>query len=426
MLAGLLLPAVVLVGCGSSSSKTGSSTAHRTTSALQASEGRGPALGLTEDNADLLWNPGSPSRSGGTAFQFAREQLTAIHPRYIRLLVDWAALQPQRGRVPNLDGLVDGCARAVAPCAPYAGIREELAAIATQQGAARAEGREGFEVVLDVFGVPPWASAPASGCELAGTQPFSRPISEAGLAGYRSLIRALLALGREEGVALSWWSPWNEPNNPVFLSPQRPECALAAPSRAPAVYAQLTEAMADELATDGGTHHLLLGELAAYAGDSLHRTSLSSFVAALPGRVLCLGDVWAIHAYAAWGKARPEDDPVSVLARALAARGSCAAKAKIWVTETGAGAPRPGSARPSGQAAEAAGCQALGAQVERWSADPRVGALFQYSFREDPAYPVGLLSADLRRTYSAYRLWLDYAQARTGEKPAPAPVTACA
>ena len=34
-------------------------------------------------------------------------------------------------------------------------------------------------------------------------------------------VLALLALGREQGVALSWWSPWNEPNNPVFLSPQR-------------------------------------------------------------------------------------------------------------------------------------------------------------------------------------------------------------
>jgi hypothetical protein len=424
LLAGLLLPAVILIGCGGSRG-SGSSTAPSTAPAIESSEGRGPALGLTEDNADLLWNPSSPSRPGGAAFQPAREQLTAIHPRYIRLLVDWAALQPQHEQPANLEGPLDGCARAVGPCAPYAGIREELAAIATQQRAARAEGRGGFEVVLDVFGVPPWAADPASGCELPGSQPFSRPISAAGLAGYRSLIRALLALGSEQGVALGWWSPWNEPNNPDFLSPQRTFCALDAPSRAPAVYAQLAEAMAEELTAAGGTHHLLLGELAAYAGDSIHRTSMSGFVAGLPLRVLCLGDVWAVHAYASWGEARAADEPVSALARALDARGSCAAKAKIWVTETGAGAPHPGRARPSGAAAEGAGCQALGAQLERWSANSRVGAIFQYSFREDPAYPVGLVSADLRHTYPAYRLWLAYAQASAGHAPKPTP-SSCA
>jgi len=413
------------VGCRGSRG-TGSSTTSSTAPALESSEGRGPALGLTEDNADLLWNPSSSSRSGGAAFQSAREQLTAIHPRYIRLLVDWAALQPQRERPANLEGPIDGCARGVGPCAPYAGVREELAAIATQQRAARAEGREGFEVVLDVFGVPPWAAVPASGCELPGSQPFSRPVSDAGLAGYRSLIRALIALGRKQGVALSWWSPWNEPNNSDFLSPQRSSCARGAPARAPAVYAQLAEAMAAELTTAGGTHHLLLGELAAYAGDSIHRTSMSSFVAGLPLHVLCLGGVWAIHAYATWEEPRPGDDPVSVLARALDARGSCSAGAKIWVTEAGAGAPHPGRTSPSGSTAEEAGCQALGAQLERWSADPRVGAVFQYSFREDPAYPVGLVSADLQHTYPTYRLWLAYAQAHAGDRPPPPSSSSCA
>lgn len=425
LLAGLLLPAVIfLAGCGGARSRTGNS-AQPAPPARAPAEGRGPALGLTEDNAELLWNPSSGSRPGGSGLQSAREQLTALHPRYIRLLVDWAVLQPRGERPAILDEPVDGCARALGPCAPYAGIREELAAVATQQRAARAEGRAGFEVVLDVFGVPPWAAAPASGCELSGTQPFSRPVSEAGLAAYRSLIRALLALGRQEGVALSWWSPWNEPNNPDFLSPQRSSCALDAPSRAPAVYAQLAQAMAGELAADGGTHHLLLGELAAYGADSVHRTSVAGFVAALPERVLCLGEVWSIHAYATWDNARPEPEPVETLARALDARGSCAAKAQIWVTETGAGAPHPGRARSPGQAGEGAGCRALGALLLRWAEDPRVGAIFQYSFREDPAFPVGLLSADLRHTYPAYRLWLAYAQAHARDGPPPAPAASC-
>ncbi len=280
-------------------------------------------------------------------------------------------------------------------------------------------------MVLDLFGVPAWAAAAASGCELAGTQPFSRPLSEAGMAGYRALIRALLALGREQGVALTWWSPWNEPNSPVFLSPQRSACAIDAPAVAPAVYAQLAEAMAEELAADGGTHHLLLGELAAYATDSVHRTSVAGFVAALPARVLCLGDVWSIHAYAAWDKGQPEADPVAMLTRALDARGSCAAGAHVWITETGAGAPRPGRSRPPGLAALRIGCQALGEQLLRWSEDSRVDAIFQYSFREDPAFPVGLLSADLQHTYPAYRLWLAYARAHARDTPPPAPSSSC-
>lgn len=404
----------------------GSATQRVQPAVVAPSEGRGAAVGLTEDNAELLWAPSSGARPGGSALQSAREQLTAIHPRYIRLLVDWAALQPRADRPVSLAEPVDGCARAVSPCTPYAGIREELEAVATQQRAARAEGRIGFEVVLDVFGVPPWAAVAASGCELAATQPFSRPISDAGLAGYRSLIRALLALGRHEGVALSWWSPWNEPNNPDFLSPQRASCSLEAASRAPAVYAQLAQEMAGELAADGGTHHLLLGELAAYGSDSIHRTSVAGFVAALPARVLCLGQVWSIHAYAAWDEAQPEAEPVGMLKRALDERGSCAAKAQIWVTETGTGAPHPGRARPPGQAGGEVGCRALGARLLRWSEDPRVGAIFQYSFREDPAFPVGLLSADLRHAYPAYRLWLAYAQARARDAPPPAPAASCA
>jgi hypothetical protein len=55
-----------------------------------------------------------------------------------------------------------------------------------------------------------------------------------------------------------------------------------------------------------------------------------------------------------------------------------------------------------------------------------VGAIFQYSFREDPAYPVGLVSADLQHTYPAYRLWLAYAQARAAHAPPPPTSPSCA
>jgi hypothetical protein len=374
----------------------------------------GPAFGLTEDNADLLWSPAWPTPSGGAAFASARERLTALHPSYTRLLVDWAALQPSATSPPALEGPIDGCARATAPCGVYRGLADELAAIASQQRAAQAEGRADFQVVLDVFGVPSWAAVAPFGCELAGSRPFSRPISAAGLAGYRELVRSLLELGAREGVQLSWWSPWNEPNNPQFLSPQRKSCSTGSPSLAPAVYAQLAEAMASVLATAGGEHHLLLGELAAYRADSVHRTSIASFVAALPASALCLSDVWAIHAYARFGGHSADPQPVGALERAIDARGACGRAASVWITETGVGGPDPGRRRGGEPGEEHEGCIALAREVVGWSHDPRVAAILQYSFREDPAFPVGLLSADLSRVYPAYNLWLSYTRAREG------------
>jgi hypothetical protein len=377
----------------------------------------GPAFGLTEDNADLLWNPGD-APSAAAAFATARAQLTALHPTYVRLLVDWAALQPDGASSPALAGVVDGCARAVGPCGQYRGIAAELAAIATQQRAERVEGRADFQVVLDIFGVPDWAARAPSGCEAPDAQPFSRPITAAGMSGYRQLIRALLALGSRESVQLSWWSPWNEPNNPQFLGPQRAACTTRSPSLAPAVYAQLAQAMADELEADGGTHHLLLGELASYPTDSVHRTSIASFVSALPASVLCSNDVWSIHAYASFGANVPADEPVAALERALDARGKCGRAADIWVTETGAGAPHPGRPRAVDSDEERSGCVALARSVIEWSGDARVGAIFQYTFREDPAFPVGLLGADLAHVYPTYGLWASYTRMRArGERP---------
>jgi hypothetical protein len=426
LLAGALLPAALSIaaisicsGCGAGGS---SSTASRPTA--PPSTPRGPAFGLTEDNADLLTS--ATRAAGPPGFGAARDELTALHPSYVRLLVDWAALQPSATRPADLEAATSGCARTVAPCGAYRGIAAQLAAIAKQQRAAKARGEDAFEVVLDVFGTPAWAAVEPSGCELLDTRPFSRPITGAGLAGYRELIRDLLALGAREGVALRWWSPWNEPNNAQFLSPQRESCATSAPSLAPAVYAQLATAMADELAADGGTHHLLLGELGAYTEDSPHRTSIASFLAGLPASTICLSDTWSIHLYASYGAAASSAQPLAALEQALDARGGCGARARVWITEAGVGAPRAGERREASAASEREGCLALAAQLASWIADNRVETIMQYTFRDDPAYPVGLLSADLTRLYPAYRVWLLYTRARTQGQSLPPAATLCA
>jgi hypothetical protein len=300
-------------------------------------------------------------------------------------------------------------------------LRAELAAIASQQRGAPGS----FQVVLDIFGAPSWAALSAHGCELAGTTPFARALRPDAIAAYRQLISSLLELGASVGVSLDWWSPWNEPNDPRFISPQRAACGEQT-ALSPTVYAQLAHAMFSELRAHGGTHHEILGELNDLQLDSPHTTSVADFVAALPRDVLCLGTVWSIHDYAVRPRSGQVPDGVSALERALEARGGCAAVAPIWVTEAGVGAAHPGRPRPVGSADERAGCEALATQLQRWYRDPRVAAVFQYSFREDPAFPVGLLSADLGHVYPSYGLWLTYVRARGHEAPPPAPVTGCA
>jgi hypothetical protein len=325
----------------------------------------------------------------------------------VRLLVDWAALQPSAQTPPDLAGAVDGCARGVGPCGTYEGIAGTLAAIASQQRAARAEGRPGFEVVVDVFGAPAWAALPPHGCELAGASSFMRPLAPAALGAYRNLIAALISLARSKGVALPWWSAWNEPNDPRFLSPQRAGCDAHGTPLATAVYAQLARAMSAELKQADPGAQMLLGELGGYDSGSAHRLSVEEFVASLPPDVLCLSDTWAVHAYAAYGRRGPaERDPVTALESALDARGGCATSAHVWVTEAGAGAPDPGRARTAAAGEGRDGCLALATQVLRWRADPRVAAVFQYEFRDDPAFPVGLASADLKSLEPTYRVWL--------------------
>jgi hypothetical protein len=382
----------------------------------------GPAVGLTEDNADLLWSSSAGSPTGGTPFQPARVELTALHPTYIRLLVDWAALQPREDVAPDLEATVDGCARGIGPCGPYAGLRAELAAIASQQRAAPGS----FQVVLDIFGAPSWAALPPHGCELASTAAFARPLRASAIGAYRALIGSLLTLGRSEGVPLSWWSPWNEPNDPRFISPQRASCATSPTALSPVVYAELARAMHSELQAHGGKGHEILGELNDLQVDSAHTLSVASFVAALPVDVICLGAVWSIHAYAARHGHGPPLEAAAALERALAARGGCGRSAPIWITEAGAGAAHPGRARLPGSADELAGCEALATQLRGWARDPRVQAVFQYSFREDTAFPVGLISADLGHLYPAYRLLRAYARARARGAPPAAASAGCA
>ena len=379
---------------------------------------RGLAIGVTEANATLLFT--SQERPDVGALGPWRERLGALRPRYFRLPVDWSQLQPSADALPQWDLPADGCQRGGGPCAGYGGIRDVLRAVRSQQ---RATG--GWEVLVSLYGVPAWAARAPGGCERPGTGPRSRPITDSGLDGYRALVRSLLALARAEGVRLRWWTPWNEPNGPFFVSPQRQGCSTNTTALAPGVYTRLARALRAELEAEPGEQGLVVGELADYADRRRYGASIPEFYEALPDDVVCSASVFSQHAYAQRGQQADDPGAIGQLQRTLADR-PCTAGKPIWVTETGVGGAHVGDRRSGGPATQRADCRAMATALSRWRRDPRVTAAFQYTFRDDPVFPVGLADVSLTRTWPAYALWLAWGGERAPLDPEPELPAACA
>lgn len=392
-LAVALAAAGALAGCGGSKAPRPITAASVPAPELPAPARPRLGIGLTEFNANLL-------RHGATPAAFApwRNRVEALQPRWFRLVVEWDKAQPTPAVAPSFTHPEDGCVRGIAPCAPFGGVRDILRAVASQQRAH--PGTWNLMVVLTY--APAWAAVGAHGCEQRQTEPRARPIDTGALPGYRNLIRSVLAEARADGVAVRALSPWNEPNHPSFISPQRARCAAHARLLSPQPYTALARAARDELA--GTQTKLVLGELAGYDASSPLAGGIGEFVRALPDDVACAGAIWSQHAYT-----DPSDDParagpVGQLERALDAR-PCTKGKPIWVTETGVGAAHAGRTRSADPAQLIQGCRAQAAALRRWAHDDRVQMAFQYVFREDTTYPVGLADPGLTRLYPTYWLY---------------------
>jgi hypothetical protein len=353
-------------------------------------------------------------------FDVWRDRLLALQPRYLRVPVYWHQLQPDPAQPADLRHPADGCLRGRPPCGPFSGIADELAAIAALQRA----GLGVPQVQIVIAGVPDWAANPASGCEREDAGPRSRPLNAAGIEAYKALIIQVAALAAEQGAVVRWWSPWNEPNHPAFISPQRATCSPDSPSLAPAVYSQLVLAAKAALDAAPGDQRLVLGEMAGTTVATSKRSTVAEMVAALPDEVACASRTWSQHDYAQVTPDPSKPDPVVALEQALDAR-PCTKGAHIWVTETGVGGDDPGGLRPIDDASLRAQCRAQHLALLRWADDPRVDAAFQYTFREDTAYPVGLADANLTRVYPTYDLWAAWG-ARGPTDPPPTLPQACA
>jgi hypothetical protein len=352
-------------------------------------------LGLTEPDPRLLTatRPGSPGA-----------RAVALSPRYVRVLVDWNRAQPRAGHQPNWDAPPGGCPTRALRCGTERGLRGLL-----QTLKARRHADGGWQIVVVPYFTPAWAAMPAAGCERPGTKARARmPRIEP----YRAFLRALQRLGDQVGVDLQYWAPWNEPNHPGFLNPQRAACDTSSPALAPELYARLVRAAVQELRPD---QHLLLGELAGLDTPRPYGASAPEFIRALPADVACAGSAFAQHMYIG-ERARGGRPPV-VVAPADAAREATTlvdaideallghdCHKPIWITETGTFDHR---------------CESMAAALTAWSDDPRVDAAFQYTFRESRAFPVGLVSPSLRTTYRSYTAWHAFSHMRDDPPASP-------
>jgi hypothetical protein len=250
-------------------------------------------------------------------------------------------------------------------------VRAQLDAVAAAQRAS--PGHYGLMVVI--MYTPERYASPAGGCEKADVIPRSRPPAD--LDAYRQVIRTVQAEARRAGVDVPYWSPWNEPNHPYFMSPQRERCDASAPSAAVPAYVRLARAMQAEL---GEGQSLVLGELAATPEPRPEATGMVEFAEALPHDLVCSASVFGVHKYG-------QPDPVEPLSAALGEAG-CERPPRIWITETGTKDPE-------------VACATDRANLERWADDPRVDAVFHYTLREDDRFPTGLVTTDLSAAYPA-------------------------
>jgi hypothetical protein len=363
------------------------------------------AVGITEPNPALVWSPAA--RPVPQPFDAWRRELARVRPAYYRLVLDWPSLQPSRDRPADLAAPNGGCMRTILPCSPYAGVREQLQALASRQ-------REGgWEAVVVVAGTPRWAASRRAGCERVGTDARSRAPRPEALTAYGRLVRAVLAEARAAGADLRWWSAWNEPNRSVSLSPQRERCRTRARSVAADRYAQLVSVLQESLRSEPGDQRAVLGDLAGVVERDLGETTVAEFLRGLPSKVVCGSSVFAQHANIG------SPDPVPAAVAALRRHG-CARRHEVWITQTGALLRRgePLSRR-------LAACRALHRRLERWYRDPEVTAAMQYTFREDDEFRMGLADSALRRALPALAEWRAWGGERRPEPSSRPPAEAC-
>ena len=353
------------------------------------------AVGLTEENANLI--AALPGPAIDTVWGRWRAQLVRMNPVLYRVMVPWSLVQPERDRPPDFTTLDNGCVRDKGPCASFAGLRAQFQAIAAR----------GAQAMVVFVGLPAWAMAQVPGCTRGVSPTAGSPRADA-LPAYTQLVAATLAEARADGADVRYVSPWNEPNHPAALAPQRRDCDPASPSIAAHTYVQLARAAQPAL----GDAELVLGETAGFREPTSRATSLPEMIRALPRAIVCASHIWSQHAYIGG------TDPVALVEKELDARG-CPRPHVVWITETGVGPAPGGLSLARGITSAAQGCRLLHQRLLHWYRDPRVTVAVQFTFREDNLFPTGLVTTDLVRARPALAEWQAWGGARAPDAPPP-------
>jgi hypothetical protein len=372
----------------------------------------GLAMGITEPNPNFLWP--AEDRAIPEPFAAWRTEFAALRPQIYRLVLDWARLQPDPTRPADLERASDGCMRGVPPCLGWQGVREQLDALAAAQR------RTGVQALVSITGTPVWAVRPESGCVRETDPPRSRAPRDDALDDYRQLVRRVLRAADRAGAELRYWTAWNEPNHPYFLTPQRAVCDVHSPTVAVAPYLTLVRSLDRALDRAPGQQEQFVGELASLVNGSALTTGVGEFIAALPDDVICASRVWLQHLYLG------ATASIDAVIGALDAR-RCALPHAIWLTETGLGIARSGLPpdEPLPHDLPSA-CGRTHRWLLRWYEHPRVTAAVQYTFREDPAFRTGLVPASMDRPYRTLRPWQAWGQRPDASSPPPTLEQACA
>ena len=158
------------------------------------------------------------SRAGRRSWSKMRP---GVLPHPARLAVAAAAA----GHPPNFEIPPTGCLRGTPPCASFGGLREQLRGARRAPEARRLAGADGDRRHAGVGGASRVRlRAPADAAALARAEAPA-------LAAYERSSSEVIELGGEVGVKLRYWSPWNEPNHPFCISPQRARCTPTSPAR---------------------------------------------------------------------------------------------------------------------------------------------------------------------------------------------------
>lgn len=385
------------------------------------------AVGLVTTDAGALTPPATPVPDFGAA-QAATD---AIAPRYVRIDVRWDLLQPKEGTPFDPAAVIgNGCGRDEAkPCSGPVSLARTLTALKAAQVAHPGH----YRPLLTFWGMPDWAGAAGDGCDAGKARAGARPLAPGKEAAYRAAIAATWGVVRAAGIDGADWTPWNEPNAPYFLDPQRATCDPTGEPRSPAQFGRLVVAMDEELdalraaAPEGSAakdDRLVVGELAAWGAPSRRAVPTDEFLRALPDDVLCRADVLSVHGYLEAKPRSGKGEPIAAGLREFDRR-PCLDGKPAWITETAVGSPRAGGSRDTARSTLTAECRLMDRQLDRWYHDPRVTAAFQYSVREDPFFPTGLVDEGLDRTFPVARVWAAWGGSREPTAAPPALPTTC-